>query len=202
MKKIALFLTIFFFFAVLSAENPDPEAVQTAPSSESLGKTAEKTEQKPKSVFFMPSLGLDLPSLSIDLRFEVEFRVFYNKRGDALYLGFDTGVFWAPLKYFQSRLGFPLHAKFMFDFKQPSSYKYRKVLDYAGIWLAVGIAGIRLVEGVYDDHTEYDREIYFSVGGGVDMTFKNNIVLRIAILSGFDHFLLFPTGAVAVGYRF
>lgn len=197
MKKIVLIFAILFFFAVLEAENAESKAADPARSPENKAETAECVK-KPKSVLFMPSLGFDVASLSLDARFEVDFRVAGLLQESAFYLGLDAGAFYS--RYAHERLGFPMHVKFFFDFKQPSHYK---ALDYAGFWLAVGVAGIRLVDARYDDYIDYDREIYFSVGGGVDMTFKNNIVLRVAVISAFDYFSVYlPDFNIAVGYRF
>ena len=198
MKKILLIFAIFFFFAFLSAENPEPEAVRSAQSHENKPETTECDKKEPKSVFFMPLIGFDVVSLSLDVRFEVEFRVARLLKESGFYLGLDVGAFYS--RFAHERLGFPLHAKFFFDFKQPSHYK---ALDYAGFWLAIGVAGIRYVDARYDDYIDYNREIYFSVGGGVDMTFKNDIVLRVAIISAFDCFsIYYPDVNIAVGYRF
>ena len=209
MKKTFIFFALFFFIFSMVAE----EASETAKENhgnqiKSCGCSEEKDEKKPDCFYFEPSLGIKtgLPILlSAVLDMSLDFLVYSREQRPNIYLGLNLGLRYSPIGDVandgedKNRLDFPFQAKISFDFK-----RNRRHVDYVSCWLSGGAnlmwwQETRWINQKQKEITESSWKFTAAYGFGLDLVFKNNVVLKF----GFDSFRgIWPEPVIAVGYRF
>ena len=211
MKKTFLFLTVFLFFAFLSAEEVKNEPAESQPQSENAQKTdseaacscddSNENNEKPEFFYIQPAIGfgtgmsLFRPITAVD----IGFLVGSVQEKTNVYLGLQAGF-----KYFfwDQFIDLPLQLKTDFNFKLPNQY-----VDYLVFWISLGVdlnfAQDYLTIVLQDGSASTNKKWHFSVmpawGTGVDLIFKNSVVLRFGIES-FLH--MYPELIIGLGYRF
>jgi len=205
MKKLFLFFTIFLFFGFLSAEEAQKYASENAEAAPKAAETTDSSDVlkkniKPKEFFYFQPL--------------LEGRVgIFNEIG----LGFDTGFLVASTEVSDIYTGFSARAvtnvgdalvdllflpKLDFNFKLKDRY-----LDWIAFWFGLG-AEFNFEQSAVstsEDNVHWIPDIYFDVsclpawGIGVDLIFKNYIVLKLGISS---FAIMWPELMLGLGYRF
>ena len=204
MKKTLLFFTVFLFFAFLSAEEVKNESAEPQLQSENVQEATEHLKNKvkePKFFHVQPAIGfgtgmsLFRPITAVD----IGFLVGSVQEKTNVYLGLQAGF-----KYFfwDQFIDLPLQLKTDFNFKLPNQY-----VDYLVFWISLGVdlnfAQDYLTIVLQDGSASTNKKWHFSVmpawGTGVDLIFKNSVVLRFGIES-FLH--MYPELIIGLGYRF
>ena len=202
MKKLLLFLSVFFFFGFVSAEEVKNEPSE--PHSQSENKVKE-----PKFFHIQPMVEAGIGRGGEDdiiygffaANIDFSFLVANIKRRHNIYVGFGFGVKYAHSLY--KTVEIPVQSKIVFDFKTNTPYK---IPEYASLWFAlgggVGRYDIDYIIAAVSGGKELDPEWTAAVitwGVGTDLTFENGLVLQIAVESFFVIGLM-PT--IGLGYRF
>ena len=205
MKKPLLFFTLFFFFffVFLSAEEvknefSDPQ-LQPENVRETAGDTDQKQAEKDNDIFhFQPTAGVGFGFLSIlrlNTNLDFYFNVEHTRRNNNIYLGFGTGVYFAPV--WDNFFEFPFYGNFVVDF----AARHSKVLKSASLRIEAGylILYWKAHKGILGVDVKNTLFHWFIFGIGTDLLFKHDIVLRVGIENGE---LFIPNLSIAVGYRF
>lgn len=213
MKKTFLFLVIFFLFLTLSASEmaeKNGENQKKHAQNCSCG-ISNENETKPKIFYFAPAIGIKtgMPAyFSAVADMDLDFLVYHAKKGHNLYLGLDLGLRYTPYSdeygYSERRehiVGFPLQVNIVFDSKRHNPH-----VDYLSFWISGGadLMCWQETNWIWENHVDVKiRKSFFEVtaawGIGLDLIFKNNMVLKF----GFDSFHgIYPELMIALGYRF
>ncbi len=217
MKKLLLFLTVFFFFGFLIAEEvqvgeytiedvtitlfedrepekePEPEP---EPRPEKAEEAEPETKEKTKFFYVQPVLGIELGNIAFGTLFnlDIDFLVAETKRKNNIYLGVDLGAVFAPEHFW----GIPLQANITFDFKQKDPR-----LNYVSLWISLGA---NFCFEIWRDSSEQYVAVAWRTG--LSIVFVNNMVIKIGLdrvprekdvhnLRG-----LYLSLIIALGYRF
>ena len=219
MKKLLLFLTVFFFFGFVSAEEvqvgeytiedvtitlfedrepekePEPEP---EPGPEKAEEAEPETKEKTKFFYVQPVLGIELGNIAFGTLFnlDIDFLVAQTKRKNNIYLGLDLGMTGAPYDRF---ITVPLQANITFDFKQKDPN-----LNYVSLWMSIGAA---FNFWVYRDYSGW-KGTAVAWRTGLSMIFVNDMVIKIGLdrlpVEKDVHNLrgLYLSLIIALGYRF
>ena len=219
MKKLLLFLTVFFFFGFVSAEEvqvgeytiedvtitlfedrepekePEPEP---EPGPEKAEEAEPETKEKTKFFYVQPVLGIELGNIAFGTLFnlDIDFLVAQTKRKNNIYLGLDLGMTGAPYDRF---ITVPLQANITFDFKQKDPN-----LNYVSWWMSIGAA---FNFWVYRDYSGW-KGTAVAWRTGLSMIFVNDMVIKIGLdrlpVEKDEHNLrgLYLSLIIALGYRF
>ena len=211
MKKTFIFSALFFLIFSLAAEEaPETAEENHENQTKSCSCSKEKNDKKPDCFSFEPSIGIKtglpiLVSAVLDMSFNC--LVYSREQTPNIYLGLNLGLRYSPFgeelndTEDKNRLDFPFQAKISFDFK-----RNRRHVDYVSFWLSGG-ANLMWWQGTHwiresNDYvkiTESSWKFTAAYGFGLDLLFKNNVVLKF----GFDSVRgIWPEPVVAVGYRF
>ena len=220
MKKTLLFLTVFFFFGILIAEEvqvykdgsmillgeswseqeskaePEPEKEPEVEKQEE--EVAPETKEKPEFFYIQPVLGIELGNIGFGALFnlDIDFLVAQTKRKNNVYLGLDLGMTGAPYDRF---ISVPLQANITFDFKQKDPN-----LNYVSLWMSIGAA---FNFWVYRDYSGW-KGTAVAWRTGLSMIFVNDMVIKIGLdrlpVEKDEHNLrgLYLSLIIALGYRF
>ena len=208
MKKTFLFLTVFLFFAFLSAEEVKNEPAESQPQSENAQKTdseaacscddSNENNEKPEFFYIQPVLGIELGMIGFGALFnlDIDFLVAQTKRQNNVYLGLDLGMTGAHYDRF---ISVPLQANITFDFKQKDPN-----LNYVSLWMSIGAA---FNFWVYRDYSGW-KGTAVAWRKGLSMIFVNDMVIKIGLdrlpVEKDEHNLrgLYLSLIIALGYRF
>ena len=208
MKKVLFFLTVFLFFAFLSAEEVKNEPAESQPQSENAQKTdseaacscddSNKNNEKPDFFYIQPVLGIELGMIGFGALFnlDIDFLVAQTKRQNKVYLGLDLGMTGAHYDRF---ISVPLQANITFDFKQKDPN-----LNYVSLWMSIGAA---FNFWVYRDYSGW-KGTSVAWRTGLSMIFVNDMVIKIGLdrlpVEKDEHNLrgLYLSLIIALGYRF
>lgn len=208
MKKTFLFLTVFLFFAFLSAEEVKNEPAESQPQSENAQKTdseaacscddSNENNEKPEFFYIQPVLGIELGMIGFGALFnlDIDFLVAQTKRQNNVYLGLDLGMTGAHYDRF---ISVPLQANITFDFKQKDPN-----LNYVSLWMSIGAA---FNFWVYRDYSGW-KGTSVAWRTGLSMIFVNDMVIKIGLdrlpVEKDEHNLrgLYLSLIIALGYRF
>lgn len=208
MKKTFLFLTVFLFFAFLSAEEVKNEPAESQPQSENAQKTdseaacscddSNENNEKPEFFYIQPVLGIELGMIGFGALFnlDIDFLVAQTKRQNNVYLGLDLGMTGAHYDRF---ISVPLQANITFDFKQKDPN-----LNYVSLWMSIGAA---FNFWVYRDYSGW-KGTAVAWRTGLSMIFVNDMVIKIGLdrlpVEKDEHNLrgLYLSLIIALGYRF
>ena len=211
MKKIFLFLMIFFPFFTLSASEIAEKNEENTKKQERVCSCniSSENETKPQIFYFAPSVGIitGMPLLfSAFVDMNGDFLVYHAEKGHNIYLGLDFGLRYirAAEDYSADEMrehvaGFPLQVNIVFDFK-----RHNPQVDYISFWISGGVDLMYWQEKEWDYNMKQDvKRHFFEVSGaygiGLDLIFRNNIVLKF----GFESFQgIYPNLMIALGYRF
>ncbi|MBO4699010.1 hypothetical protein J5690_05295 [bacterium] len=221
MKKLIFFLTFFFFFGFLIAEEvqvgeytiedvtitlfedrkPEPEP---EPEPEKEVEKVEEVEQKsplenkakgPKPFYIQPAIGVGTGAsmYRFNLSLDADVLVARTKKVN-YYIGLDIDARTSALWGFEPR-ELVLQLNGVFDFIQEGVPE----LMSASLWISAGI-DLFLIRGMRDgDLTEHHFEYSQAWGFGVDLVFKNYVILKFGIEGIIG---IWPDLTIAVGYRF
>lgn len=187
------------------AEDEDGNPEQPA----ELGKAACEpvpNNEKPKRVFYQPTLGVGLGASIFSFRFnnDIDFLIKHAKNGANVYIGLDVDFRYSPYLDDHSVYELPIQMNFTFDFPVTNRNVNRVSLWFSG---GVDLAFGYLWYYDYRDRDDWDDDkdrdkifrALFAWGFGVNLLFHNDIAMKI----GFDSFYgKYPDLTVAVGYRF
>ena len=213
MKKVLFLLTVFFFFIFLSAEEaqvieydfedaaiilfaekePEPE-----PNTEGMVCCCDVSNYDnadPKKFYIQPAIGIGTGAsiYRFNLSLDAGVLVAHSKKVN-YYIGLDIDARNSYLFEFDPR-ELALQASGVFDFIQ----KDVPELMSASVWISAGI-DLFLIRGRMDgDMTEHHFEYSQAWGFGVDLVFKNYVILKLG-LEGIIG--IYPDLTIAVGYRF
>lgn len=208
MKKVLFFLTVFLFFAFLSAEEVKNEPAESQPQSENAQKTdseaacscddSNENNEKPKFFYIQPVLGIELGMIGFGALFnlDIDFLVAQTKRQNNVYLGLDLGMTGAHYDRF---ISVPLQANITFDFKQKDPN-----LNYVSLWMSIGAA---FNFWMYRDYSGW-KGTAVAWRTGLSMIFVNDMVIKIGLdrlpVEKDEHNLrgLYLSLIIALGYRF
>ena len=226
MKKLLLFLTVFFFFGFLSAEEvqvgeyriedvtitlfeerepePEPEKErepepEKEPEIEKQEEVQPETKEKPEFFYFQPLLEGRVGIINeIGLGFDIGFHVASTDVAH-IYAGFSAR---AVTYVGDANMDLLLLPKLDFNFKLKDKY-----LDWIAFWFGIGAEFYAMQSAVYTvEHDGYwIPDINFDFSGlpawgiGVDLIFKNYVVLKLGV-STFA--LMYPELMLGLGYRF
>lgn len=226
MKKLLLFFTIFLLFGLLSAEDVKTGEYdfgditvtlfeEESPEAEKARKEAEEKEKpvlneegkicccnisdekafEPKKFYIQPALGVGTGASM--------YRVNFSLDADALvastkkinyYIGLDIDARISALWGFEPR-ELALQLNGVFDFIQEGVPE----LISAGLWISAGI-DLFWIRGMTEgDLTEHHFEYSQAWGFGVDLVFKNYMILKLGIEGIIG---IYPDLTIVVGYRF
>ena len=221
MKKTAFFLTVFLFFGFVSAEELKNDSSEPQLQPENTQKTEPDTEEKecccdvsretsiekPKFFYFQPLLEGRVGLLNeIGLGFDIGFHVASTDVAN-IYAGFSAR---AVTYVGDANMDLLLLPKLDFNFKLKDRY-----LDWIALWIGLGAEFYFMQSVIYSvDQNGHDIPIFgddnfdindFDVsclpawGIGVDLIFKNYVVLKL----GVGMFaLIYPELMLGLGYRF
>ena len=203
MKKTLLFFTVFLFFTFLNAEEVKNESAEPQSQSENAQETAADTDlnqaETDDDIFhFQPMAGVGFGFLSIlrlNTNLDFYFNVSHTRHNNNIYLGFGTGLYYAPVwEYF---FEIPIYGNFVVDFATRRS----KVLKSASLRIEAGYLMLywQAHKSILGFDVKDSMFYWFIFGVGTDLLFKHDIVLRIVFENGE---LLLPTFSMALGYRF
>lgn len=197
MKKTFLFLSVFFFFGFVIAEEVKNEPVEPQSQSENAQESVAEKE-KPEFFYIQPVLGIESGNIAFGALFnlDIDFLIAQTKRKNNIYLGLDVGAVYVPDFRF---ITVPLQANITFDFKQKDPN-----LNYVSLWMSLGAAFNFLM--YRDDSGWKGAAVAWRVG--LSMIFVNDMVIKIGLdrlpeekdvhnLRG-----LYLNLMVALGYRF
>ena len=215
MKKLLLFLTVFLFFTFLSAEEVQAgeytiedvitllEERKAEPEKEPEPKKEDKIcccdvssydNTDPKKFYIQPSIGMGTGislyrfNVSLDADFLVSRREKVN-----YYVGLDID---SRFSYYAGSdpIEIAVQANVVFDFLRDDPN-----LRTASLWISAGIDLIFIRDMVEGDYEDYVFRYSQAWGLGVDMVFKNYVILKF----GLDGLVgIWPDLTIAVGYRF
>ncbi|MBQ4437442.1 hypothetical protein II898_01060 [bacterium] len=225
MKKLLLFFTVFLFFGFLSAEDVktgeydfgditvtlfeerEPEAEKARKEAEEKEKPVLNEEGKicccdipdekafePKKFYIQPALGFGtgLSLYRFTAALDADFLVARREKIN-YYVGLDID---ARFSYYigSDPREIAVQANVVFDFLRDDPN-----LRSASLWISAGIDLIFIRDMIDGDYEDYVFEYSQAWGLGVDMIFKNYVVLKLGIdgLVG-----IWPDLTIAVGYRF
>ncbi len=200
MKKIFLFLALFFLFSVLSAEEACEGNRQCPEAGKSVKNCAcnqYKAIKEPKKIYFAPVLGWRF-AITAALDMDLDFLVKHTERKNNIYLGLSTGLAfnrWGDYG-FDNVFEMPLHANIVFDFKQKNC-----VVDYLSLRLFGGADLFFERKELFNPHRyEYDglSKVDWRVGISLDVVFSVNIVFRTGLTTEYSY----PVPFLGLGYRF
>ena len=212
MKKTLLFLTVFFFFGILIAEEVKNEPSEPHSQSENAPEVTEPLENKVKEPKFfhvqpMMAVGIgrggedDIIYGFFSTNIDFSFLVANIKRRHNIYVGFDFGVKYAHSLY--KTVEIPIQSKIVFDFKTNTPYR---IPEYVSLWFAlgggVGRYDINYITAAVSGGKELNPVWTAAVitwGVGTDLIFENGLVLQIAVES---FFVIGIRPTIGLGYRF
>ena len=181
-------------------KEPEKEVVPQAENSSCDCDNSNENGEKPKFFYIQPALGfgsglsLYRPTVAIDAGFLVAHTPEVN-----YYVGLDLDLWW-PLDSITDRydpiLDFVVKASGVFDVMTGNNPYIRSV----SLWISVGL-DMMYGHNINDVGTKSDAAVsyYVAWGTGVDLVFRNYLVLKL----GLDSFWgVFPDFTFAVGYRF
>ena len=225
MKKPLLFFTLFFFFVFLSAEEVQVGEYdfgditvtlfeEESPEAEKARKEAEEKEKpvlneegkicccnisdekafEPKKFYIQPAIGsgTGLSFFRFTAALDADFLVARREKIN-YYVGLDID---ARFSYYigSDPREIAVQANVVFDFLRDDPN-----LRSASLWISAGIDLIFIRDMIDGDYEDYVFEYSQAWGLGVDMVFKNYVVLKL----GIDGFVgIWPDLTIAVGYRF
>lgn len=217
MKKTLLFLSVFFFFGFLIAEEVrigeytienvtitlfeerDSESESEKAAESVSSEEGESDTGEPGKYYIQPALGIETGNVAFAPFFnlDIDFLVAETKRKNNIYLGFDLGILYAPTDNF---FAFPLQGNITFDFKQKDPN-----LKYVSYWMSLGVD---LTFWSYRDSAGwYAASVAWRTG--LSIVFINDMIIkvgldtspRIRIYEDFPRGLYLSLMA-ALGYRF
>ena len=218
MKKTLLFLTVFFFFVFVTAEEvqvgeytiedetitlfeerePEAEPEKKPEVEKQEEEVQPETKEKPEFFYIQPVLGIELGMIGFGALFnlDIDFLVAQTKRQNNVYLGLDLGMTGAPYDRF---ITVPLQANITFDFKQKDPN-----LNYVSLWMSIGAA---FNFWMYRDYSGW-KGTAVAWRTGLSMVFVNDMVIKIGLdrlpVEKDEHNLrgLYLSLIIALGYRF
>lgn len=203
MKKSILFFTFFLFFAFLSAEEVKNESAEPQSMAENTQETTAATGLKQAETdddffHFQPTAGIGFGFLSIlrlNTNLDFYFNVSHTRHNNNIYLGFGTGLYFAPV--WENFFEIPVYGNFVIDFVTGRS----KVLKSVGLRIEAGCLMLywQAHKSILGFEVKDAMFYWFLFGIGTDLLFKHDIVLRFGFENGE---LLLPTFSMALGYRF
>ena len=227
MKKPLLFFTVFLFFSFLTAEEvqvgeytiedvtitlfeeremepepePEPEVgKQPEPELNTEGMVCccdvfNYGNIDPKKFYVQPALGVGTGFSLYRVNFSLDADVLVARTKKVnYYIGLDIDARTSALWGLEPR-ELALQLNGVFDFIQEGVPE----LILASLWISAGI-DLFLIRGTMDgDLTEHHFEYSQAWGFGVDLVFKNYVILRLGIegITG-----IWPDLTIALGYRF
>ena len=228
MKKLLLFLSVFFFFGFLTAEEvqvgeytiedvtitlfedrepePEPEPAKEAEKEPEPGDAecgcgnSGKTYEKPKFFYIQPSLGFG-SGLSLyrpTVALDAGFLVAHTPEVN-YYVGLDLDLWW-PLDSITDRYDPILNFFVKADGVFDVMTGNNPYIRSVSLWISVGL-DMMYGHKIDDVGKKFDAAVRYNVawGTGVDLVFRNYLVLKL----GLDSFWGFvPDCTFAVGYRF
>ena len=225
MKKLLLFFTFFLFFGFLIAEDvktgeydfgditvtlfeaESPEAEKARKEAEEKEKPVLNEEGKicccditdekafePKKFYIQPALGVGtgLSLYRFTAALDADFLVARTEKIN-YYVGLDID---ARFSYFVGAdpREIAVQANAVFDFLRDDPN-----LRSASFWISAGIDFMFIRKMIDGDYEDYVFKYSQAWGLGVDMVFKNYVVLKL----GIDGWVgIWPDLTVALGYRF
>lgn len=163
----------------------------------------QKDKKEPQGIYFQPTVGMGIGAsiFSIVLNTDLDFLLKHTNDGTNIYFGFDIDFRYSPYLDDHSIYEIPVQLNLAFDFKTNHHN-----IDYVALWFSGGIDfafGYLFYYDYDEDFDGKDKDKIFKVrpawGMGVDLLFKNNLVLKL----GFDGFYgKYPNLLCAAGYRF
>ena len=191
------------------AEETKPEQVQAEeakPESETCDCSSaelQKGKKKPQGIYFQPSVGMGIGAsiFSVILNTDIDFLLKHTQDDTNIYFGFDVDFRYSPYLDDHPIYEIPVQLNLAFDFKTS-----HRNIDYVALWFSGGINfafGYLYYYDYDEDFDGKDKDKTFKIrpawGMGVDLLFKNNLVLKL----GFDGFYgKYPNLICAAGYRF
>ena len=223
MKKLLLFLTVFFFFGFVSAEEvqvgeytiedvtitlfedrepekePEPEP---EPGPEKAEEAEPETKEKTKFFYVQPTVEIGaamaiFPRVGVAL--DTGFLVGTIQDKTNVYLGLDFDLKLLPSLYGHAFpvLSFPVLVSTVFDI----ALQNQPVLKSISVRLALG-ANMWLSRIEYSSGEAYSNLKFYADygwGTGFDLVFKNSMVFKFSIEG---YWIYFPDLLVGLGYRF
>ena len=227
MKKLLLFFTVFLFFSFLTAEEvqvgeytiedvtitlfeeremepepePEPEVgKQPEPELNTKGMVCccdvfNYGNIDPKKFYIQPALGVGTGAsmYRFNLSLDADVLVARTKKIN-YYIGLDIDARTSALWGLEPK-ELAVQVNWVFDFIQDGVPE----LMSASLWISAGI-DLFLIRGMMDgDLTEHHFEYSQAWGFGVDLVFKNYVILKLG-LEGIIG--IWPDLTIALGYRF
>ena len=187
-------------------KEPEPERVQTEKpetGSDTCSCNPAEQQKEPQGIYFQPSVGMGIGAsiFSVVLNTDIDFLIKHTNDGTNIYFGFDIDFRYSPYLDDHPIYEIPVQLNLAFDFKT-----HHPNIDYVALWFSGGINfafGYLYYYDYDEDFDGKDKDKTFKVrpawGMGVDLLFKNNLVLKL----GFDGFYgKYPNLICAAGYRF
>ena len=224
MKKTFLFLTVFLFFAFLSAEevqvgeytiedvtitlfeerDHEPELEKEREKEAAPGRDISgDPDKKPEKFFFQAAAGV-LTGINFNLaaNFDFGFLVFHSPAGHNLYLGFETDFRYAMKNWMvddrddYNIFEIPFQAHLTVDFKNKNPF-----VPYLSMWFSLGAE--LLLESEADSPRDTKKfkgaRAAAAWGTGLNLVLKNGVVFKTG-LEGYKG--MYPVLLFALGYRF
>ncbi|MBR6421749.1 hypothetical protein IKS86_03460 [bacterium] len=197
MKKTLLFLTVFFFFTFLSAEEVQTESAPTETEIRTESEALQKKDKKPDFFYIQPAFEISFGLgyiVRAGLALDAGFLVGTVNKNTNVYLGLDSDLKLMPDYAIEENpfLSFSVLASTVFDIMLEN----QPVLRSVSVRISVGPA--MLLSRRNDEH-DIKFYPYIGWGTGFDLVFKNNMVFKFGID---DYMIFFPDIVIGFGYRF